>query len=75
MIKECKIILRNKEVIVVDFDGVCVQMPNKSNNNYDSVYIKYKDGKYSFATEDEYKKYKTQIKKKFDITEIKTNEN
>jgi len=75
LIKECKIILRNKEVIVVDFDGVCVQMPNESNNNYDSVYIKYKDGKYSNATEDEYKKYKTQIKKKFDITEIKTNEN
>lgn len=69
MIKECKVVLKNKEVIVVDYDGTLIQMPNEFNDNFNVAYIKYHNNLYSFATKEEYEKYN----KKY-ISKVKTDD-
>ena len=54
MIKECKVILCNTAALVVDFDGVKVQLPYASNIK-DSVYVKCENGKYYMSSVEEYK--------------------
>ena len=41
--------------MVIDFDGVKVQLPSvETNNSY--IFIEFKNGKYAVASEKEYKK-------------------
>lgn len=46
MIKECKVLLNNEAVAVVDFDGVHVQIPSVA-KNVKSVFVELKDGSYN----------------------------
>lgn len=55
MIKECKVILRNSAVMVVDFGGTKVQFPTTKTNG-EVVYVEYIDGKYSIVSKEDYEK-------------------
>ena len=77
MVKECKVILNNKEVTVVNYDGTMVQLP-PIKMNASVVNVLYKDGKYSIASNkpDNYPEPKRTKKKKNENTyEKKENEN
>ncbi|MDR2277374.1 MAG: hypothetical protein LBE23_05905 [Vagococcus sp.] len=53
MIKECKVLKWNELVMVIDFDGVNVQMPSYE-NNVPFVYIKLEKERYSLSSKAEY---------------------
>lgn len=55
MVKECKVILHNSAVIVVDFDGTHIQFPATKTKS-EKVYVEYSDGKYTIATKEDYEK-------------------
>ena len=52
MVKECKVLMNNAAVMVVDFDGVHVQMPS-AGKNIKTVAVEFSNGSYKLA---EYKK-------------------
>lgn len=75
MVKKCKIVLKNSAVVVVDFNGVNIQMPY-SNDIKDYVYVRSERGRYSFSTKEEYELGNHKIiTKNTGIVEHKTNLN
>lgn len=64
MIKECNVLLANKDILVIDFDGASVQLSNPTNHQERSAYIKLEDRKYSLTSKEEYESSKTVTKKK-----------
>lgn len=75
MTKECKVLLRNQYVMVVDFNGKEVQMPS-DHTNKDTVFVKYENDKYSITCklEEEKKSAKvkpvSRVKKQKKVTEV-----
>lgn len=55
MIKECKVVLHNQAVTVVDYDGTQVQFP-ATKSKTDVVYVEYIDGKYAIVAREDYEK-------------------
>jgi hypothetical protein len=55
MVKECKVILHNSAVIVVDFDGTHIQFPAAKTNN-ETVYVEYVNDRYSIVSKNDYEK-------------------
>jgi len=48
MIKECKVILNNEAVTVIQFGDIEVQFPSIRKNDK-TVFVKYEDGNYSIV--------------------------
>jgi len=72
MIKKCKIILHNEKNIVIDYDGILVQLPNTIGKNIAEVYVKHHNDKYYIVTKEEYEKFhnkKNKIKTEFNKEE------
>lgn len=63
MIKDCKIILNNEAVTVIDFDGIEVQFPHIDTDS-DTVKVLYTNGKYEIAANKEPKEIPKPKKKK-----------
>ena len=63
MIKDCKIILNNEAVTVVDFDGTEVQFPHIEVDS-DTVKVSHTNGKYEIAANEEPKEIPKPKKKK-----------
>ena len=55
MTKECKVLLRNQYVMVVDFDGKEIQMPS-DHTDKDTVFVKHENDRYSITCKLEEKK-------------------
>lgn len=79
LIKECKVILENDDVMVVDFEGKKVQLT--SNKLFsDIAYVKYDKGKYTLTDKLEYERLqkkkvgKTVEKKLFEDPVLKEND-
>ena len=74
MTKECKVLLRNKLVMVVDFDGKEIQMPS-DHKETNTVFVKYENDRY-FITDklEEEKPVKvkpvSRVKKQKKVTEV-----
>ena len=47
MTKECKVLLRNQYVMVVDFNGKEIQMPS-DHTDKDTVFVKYENDRSRF---------------------------
>ena len=43
MVKECKVLLRNQYVMVIEFDGKEIQMPS-DHSDFNKVFVKYENG-------------------------------
>lgn len=56
LIKKCNVVIHNKEIIVVKYDDILVQFPNKLDMFDSTLYVKCKNNKYILVTEEEYKK-------------------
>jgi hypothetical protein len=56
MIKQCKILLKNKDVIVFEYDGTEIQITNTSNYNEKIAYVNFVGGKYILCSKDDYEK-------------------
>ena len=74
MVKECKVLLRNQYVMVVDFDGKEVQMPSDRTDK-DTVFVKYENDRYSITCKLEEKKPAnvkpvSKVKKQKKVTEV-----
>ena len=70
MIKECKVLLRNQYVMVVDFDGKEIQMPS-DHTDKDTVFVKYENDRYSITCKlEEEKKPVSRVKKRKKVTEV-----
>ena len=48
MVKECKVLLRNQYVMVIEFIGKEIQMPS-DHSDFNKVFVKYENGKYSIT--------------------------
>lgn len=57
MIKECKVVLHNQYVTVVEYDGAKIQFPSVG-KKVDTVYVKCENNKYSIVPKGEYEKSK-----------------
>ena len=68
MIKECKVLLRNEYVMVIDFEGKKIQMPS-DNSDSNIVFVKYENDRYSITDKLEEKK-KIIPKKEKKVTEV-----
>jgi hypothetical protein len=75
MIKECKVLLRNKLVMVVDFDGKEIQMPS-DHTDKNTVFVKHENDRYTITCklEEEKKPVKvkpvSRVKKQKKVTEV-----
>ena len=74
MTKECKVLLRNQYVMVVDFNGKEIQMPS-DHTDKDTVFIKYENDRYSITDKLEEKKPVkvkpvSRVKKQKKVTEV-----
>ena len=70
MTKECKVLLRNQYVMVVDFDGKEIQMPS-DHTDKDTVFVKYENDRYSITCNlEEEKKPVSRAKKQKKVTEV-----
>ena len=70
MTKECKVLLRNQYVMVVDFDGKEIQMPS-DHTDKDTVFVKYENDRYSITCKlEEEKKPVSRVKKRKKVTEV-----
>lgn len=75
MTKECKVLLRNQYVMVVDFDGRKIQMPS-DHTDKDTVFVKHENDRYSITCklEEEKKPVKvkpvSRVKKQKKVTEV-----
>ena len=63
MIKECNVITWNELVMVIEFDGVLVQMPSTKTKET-VVYVKFNNKNYQVVTKDEYDKSLVKVVKK-----------
>lgn len=64
MVKECKVILHNSVVAVVNFGGTHIQFPATKING-ETVYVEYVDGRYTIISRNEYEKsLKSKVDKK-----------
>lgn len=76
MVKECKVLMNNAAVMVVDFDGVRVQMPS-AGKNIKTVAVEFSNGSYKLAEDkkveapafEEPKPVKKARKKKAEVAE------
>ncbi len=75
MTKECKVLMRNELVMVVDFDGKEIQMPS-DHTDKDTVFVKYENDKFLIVDklEEEKKPIKvkpvSKVKKQKKVTEV-----
>nr|DAI69575.1 MAG TPA: hypothetical protein [Caudoviricetes sp.] len=70
MTKECKVLLRNQYVMVVDFDGKEIQMPS-DHTDKDTVFVKYENDRYSITCKlEKEKKHVSRVKKQKKVTEV-----
>ena len=75
MTKECKVLMRNELVMVVDFDGKEIQMPS-DHTDKDTVFVKYENDRYFITCnlEEEKKPVKvkpvSRVKKQKKVTEV-----
>jgi len=75
MTKECKVLMRNELVMVVDFDGKEIQMPS-DHTDKDTVFVKYENDKFLivYKLEEEKKPIKvkpvSKVKKQKKVTEV-----
>lgn len=75
MTKECKVLMRNELVMVVDFDGKEIQMPS-DHTDKDTVFVKYENDKFLivYKLEEEKKpikvKHVSKVKKQKKVTEV-----
>ena len=69
MIKECKVLSYNKflNILVFDYSGKQVQTTAKLDTECNTVFVKYKDGKYEVVSKNEYEKYTRSLSKKKEI--------
>lgn len=70
MIKECKILFYNKflNILVFDYDGKPIQTTTIVDDDRKTVFVKYKDGKYTIVSKDEYEKSIRNLNKKKDVS-------
>lgn len=61
MTKECKVLLRNQYVMVVDFDGKEVQMPS-DHTDKNTVFVKHENDRYTITCKLEEEKKSAKIK-------------
>lgn len=61
MTKECKVLMRNELVMVVDFDGKEIQMPS-DHTDKDIVFVKYENDRFSIVDKLEKEKKPVKIK-------------
>lgn len=57
MIKECKVVLHNQYVTVVECDGINIQFPSIGEKS-EVVYVRCKKNDYSIVSKNEYEKFK-----------------
>ena len=59
MIKECKVLFCNPylDIIVVDFDGLHIQMTGKIDDGVDTIFVKYENGIATIVSKKECDKY------------------
>ena len=75
MVKECKVLLRNQYVMVVDFDGKEIQMPS-DHTDKNTVFVKHENDRYTITCklEEEKKPVKvksvSKVKKQKKVTEV-----
>lgn len=75
MTKECKVLMRNELVMVIDFDGKEIQMPS-DHKDTNIVFVKYENDKFLIVDklEEEKKLIKvkpvSRIKKQKKVTEV-----
>lgn len=76
MIKECKVLSYNKflHILVFDYDGKPIQTTAKLDTEYNTVFIKYKNGMYEVVNRNDYEKYIRNINKKKEINSDKKTE-
>ncbi len=74
MIKECKVILHNSAVTVVEYDGNKVQLPSVQDCGK-LVYVKINDGKYTVISKEEYDESLKNTTKKSKKVKEKVEEN
>lgn len=55
MTKECKVLMRNEFVMVIDFDGKEIQMPS-DHKDTNTVFVKFENDRYSITDKLEEKK-------------------
>jgi len=72
LIKKCKVVLANADVVVFEFEGKTVQTNNFSDIKSDFIFVKHDNKNYSITTEQEYeksliKKSKKEISEDFKI--------
>ncbi len=78
MIKECKVILHNSAVTVIEYDGNKIQLPSVQNCEK-SICVKFIDNKYSVVSREEFEnslkvstKKSKKVKEKIDKSEEET---
>lgn len=64
MIKKCNVTLKNKDVLVVSYDGTDVQFTNTGIDE-DVIFVKFENDKYSIVDECEYNDSLKSVKKKY----------
>lgn len=64
MIKKCNVTLKNKDVLVVSYDGTDVQFTNTGIDE-DVIFVKFENDKYSIVDECEYNGSLKSVKKKY----------
>ena len=70
MTRECKVLLRNQYVMVVNFDGKEIQMPS-DHTDKDTVFVKYENDRYSITCKlEEENKPVSRVKKRKKVTEV-----
>lgn len=74
MTKECKVLMRNEFVMVIDFDGKEIQMPS-DHKNTDTIFVKFENDRYSITDkleENKVVKVKpvSRVKKQKKVTEV-----
>ena len=75
MTKECKVLLRNELVMVVDFDGKEIQMPS-DHATTNTIFVKFENDGYSITDklEEEKKSVKvkpvSRVKRQKKVTEV-----
>lgn len=61
MIKECKVLMRNELVMVIDFDGKEIQMPSDHKDS-NIVFVKYENDRFSIVDKLEKEKKPVKVK-------------
>lgn len=74
MTKECKVLMRNEFVMVIDFDGKEIQMPS-DHKDTNTVFVKFENDRYSITDKLEKKKIGklqtvSKVKKQKKVTEV-----